>query len=148
MRTDSAIRLDVEPDFSSDSTEHLLALRSSVDLDGAAADFDLHFTNQAPFRAHIPFDTMPLILTEIRRAAGLMLVRQQFQLDHGAEKLLELCETALRPAHLEVIIDPRNGDRLFIHQFDDHAPIAFRLSPVEVQANLGYIAGQMAKSLH
>lgn len=148
MGLNSEIRLDSEPDTLSDSTEHLLSLRSSVDVDGNAADFDLSFTNQHPFRAHIPFETMPMILTEIRRASALMLVRQQFHLDRGAGKLLELCETALRPANLEIIVDPRNGDRLFIHQFEDHSPIAFRVTPMEVYANLARIAGAMTRALN
>lgn len=135
--------IEVEPEFPVEPTstipEYLMGMRSSVATDGSGTLFDLAFTNQKPFRLLVPFNGMPAIFSEIRHAQVLMIQRQRMHLDRGAEQMLELCETALRPSHLDVLVDPHNGDRLFIHQFEHHAPVAFRVSPVDVMANLAII---------
>lgn len=130
------------------STEHLLGIRGGVDLDGGAAHFDVAFTNQTAFRAAIPFNVMPVVLAEIRAASALMLQRQSIHLDRGQEALLSLCETALRPAQVDVLIDPLTGDRIFLHQFFDHAPIALRASPLEHQMHMAAIGDRLNRLLH
>jgi hypothetical protein len=130
------------------STEILRGIRGGVDLDGGTAHFDVAFTNQNAFRGQIPFEVMPLVLAEIRAASALMLRRQQLRLDHGHDTMLALMDTALRPAQVEAIVDPLTHDRIIIHQFYDHAPILFRLSPLELQMNMATIHAAMRRMLH
>lgn len=129
-------------------SESLLSLSGGVDLDGGAATFDVLLTNQPAFRAVIPFGMMPQVMTEIRRASAVMLHRQHLRLDKGAEALLELCETALRPARVEVIVDPRNQDRLIVHQFGDHPPLVFRFDPLQAVTIATSVATKLAAMNH
>ena len=134
---DMRFRLDthsVEP--VSRNPEYLLGLRSSVATDGAGTIFDVAITNQRPFRLHIPLAGIGTIFSEVRQAQALMQHRQRQQFDGSAERLLELCGTALRPRHLEVLRDPASGDHLFVTQFDDHAPIVLRVGAAQLVANL------------
>lgn len=134
--------------YSLSSTESLTAIRGGVDLEGANAFFDVQFTNHAGFRAQIPFATMPAVLAELRAASAQLLQRQRARLDGGESALLTLCETALRPANVEVLHDPISLDRFIIHQFYNHAPIVFRVSPIELQANMALVAARMRAMLH
>lgn len=134
------------PGASLSVSENLLTIRSAVDFDGAAADFRLHFTNQHPFVAHVPFVDMPAIFSEIRHAVTLMVNRRQALPDRGAAALLELCATALRPAIIQILVDPLTADRLFLFQFEDHAPISLRISPLELEGMLQDLAAAIARS--
>jgi hypothetical protein len=147
MRSSDAIGFLPTPESIS-STESLTAIRGGVDLEGSNAYFDVQFTNQRGFRAQVPFASMPAVLSEIRAASAVLLQRQRLQLDGGAAALLALCETALRPAHIEVLQDPTSLDRLVIHQFYDHAPIAFRVSPLELMANMATVSHRMRALAH
>jgi hypothetical protein len=130
------------------TTENLLGIRGAVDHDGGTAFFDVAFTNQHAFRASVPFEVMPLVLAEINAASTAMLRRQSLQLDKGAAALLELCEAALRPASVDVVVDPRTHDRLFIHHFFHQAPVVFRVSPLDTQRNMSRVAVRLRQMLH
>lgn len=136
------------PEPAESGHERLIGLRASVSDDGEATSFAIQFTNQAAFKVHVPLVQIAGILDEIRYASETMVNRQQIKLDRGASKLLELCETALRPAIVQILIDPVNQDRLFILQFTDHAPLSFRISALELPLILKQLASAIARSLN
>jgi hypothetical protein len=126
-------------DVLADEEERITALRSTVDHEGAATNFALRLTSGQSLNIQIPFRDMSGIFAEINHAATLMLNRQRLHLDRGASAILELFETALHPTTIEPMIDPISLDRLFLFQFDDHAPFAVRLSVMETfQAQMRY----------
>jgi len=112
--------------------ERLIGLRSAVDHEGEFVSFDLHFTNQHPFKLRIEPAEMASIFSEIRQASTVMLTRQRLHLDHGASRLLEMMEAALRPDTFDAVMDPTNLDRVLIYQFAQHAPIAIRMSAPDI----------------
>jgi len=128
--------------------ERILGLHATVEPDGDSATFSVHLTNNKPMQVDIPIEDMAGVLSELHFASSAMVSRQQFKLDHGADKLLEMCESALKPIALDVLCDPITGDRLFIHQFDDHVPIVFRVPPFEVERNVAKITRFMRASLN
>ncbi|HEV7278424.1 MAG TPA: hypothetical protein VGN80_19255 [Devosiaceae bacterium] len=128
--------------------ERLIDLRASVSPEGEAASFDLLFTNQTPFRCELPYSDMPGFFAEIRHAANLMINRQALRLDSGADQTLEMCQMALRPAIIEIIVDPLTSDRLFLFQFHDHAPVALRISAAELPMMLQQLAEAIRRSQH
>lgn len=119
-----------------DTAGRLRRLRGQVDADGGEAVFEVALTNKKPFSVVVASCEMPQFFTEIRRAQMLMALRQRLHLDHGAARLLELCETALQPVSVDMLSDPATNDHLVVHQFDDHAPIIFRFAPGELVRRL------------
>lgn len=126
--------------------ERVLGLRTNVSPDGDAAVFTVQFTNMPAFNVHIGIEEIFGIQHEVRTAAQLMGTRQRLKLDHGHQKLLEMCQTSLRPAWVEVLIDPITMDRLFILQFRDHSPVVIRQSPTEVAGALQQLAIAVARA--
>lgn len=114
--------------------EKLLRFRANVDPDGCASTFIIHFSNQHPFTARCPAESMPAFFSEVRAAADLMLIRQSMRPDRGSRAMLDLCEHALHPTRTDVAIDPITGDRIFLMQFADHNPISIRMTPHEYEA--------------
>lgn len=121
-------------DVRSAAQERIAGLRGDVDGDGGAASFRVQFTNQRPFRVLIPFAEMPAILHEFRVASAEMVNRQAHSWDGGAEAMMEMCRTALRPSHIDGMIDRRNWDRTYFMQFREHAPLAITLSLTEAKS--------------
>jgi hypothetical protein len=136
------------PEPAESGHERLVGLRASVSDDGDATSFAIQFTNQPAFKVHVPLPQIVGILDEIRYASETMVNRQQIKLDRGASVLLGMCETALRPAVVQILIDPMTQDRLFILQFTEHAPLAFRVSALELPLILNQLAATIARSLH
>jgi hypothetical protein len=132
----------------SNTTERILGLHASVDPDGDKATFSVHFTNNRPVNVDIPLEDMAGVLSELHYASTAMVARQQFKLDRGADKLLEMCESAMRPTAFDVLFDPLTGDRLFIHQFDDHTPIVFRVSANSTERNMAKLAAAFRLALN
>ncbi|RWO22845.1 hypothetical protein [Mesorhizobium sp.] len=128
--------------------ESLLDLRANVHPDGDATSFSIALTNQRPFKLMVPFEEMAPILNEIRYASNLMVKRQRLKLDRGAEKMMALVQHALKPFHTEIIIDPANGDRVFILLFEDHAPLAIRKSVADMHTTLRDLARVTSRSGH
>lgn len=116
--------------------ERLLGFRAQVSDDGDSTSFACQYTHQRPFLCRVGIEEIGPILNEIRSASNIMVNRQRLKLDKGAEKMLGMCANALRPVANDVIIDPATGDRLFILQFADHAPIVIRMSVAEVAIGL------------
>lgn len=108
--------------------ERVAGLRATVHDDGAAALFAVQFTNQHPFKVLIPFHEMPAIMNEFRVAAGVMTARAAEAPDQGHMRMLELCSAALRPHYVDGMIERLSGDRIYLMQFEDHAPVAIRIS--------------------
>jgi hypothetical protein len=118
--------------------EKLIDLRAEVAEDGGRTVFFVSFTNLKPFRIYVDLNEMAPILNELRFATNAMIARQRrMTLDRGGSKLLELLDTASRPAPIQVIFDPRTGDRVLIVQVPDHAPTAYRLSGADVHLLVG-----------
>jgi len=136
----------VEPQ--SRTAQRLLALRSKVASDGSATRFTVAVTNIAPFVVKVPFADMANVFAEIRHAQATMARRQNLALDRGAGGLLELCELALRPVRVDFRVDPVTGDILCVHQFDDHAPVALRVSPADAIDNVGDMMQVVRQSRH
>lgn len=89
------------------------------------------------------------ILNELRYASNMMARRQRLKLDRGAGKMMDLVEHALRPRHIEVLIDPTTGDRIYILMFgDEHAPMALRLSVADVEMLHQSEAEAVARAAH
>lgn len=112
--------------------ERLLRLRSSVTPEGDTASLAFQFTSQGRLVIEVPFVDMGPILNEVRTASTVMVARQRLKLDRGLDKIMEICEHAIRPIDQRVLIDPATGDRLFVLQFADHLPMCIRMSPDEV----------------
>lgn len=148
MRLLSDIELDPEVEPLSLCAERVLNIRGTVSQDGDNSRFYLAFTNQKPFMVDVPFRAMPAIFAEIRHAQALMVQRQRLHLDGGAEKLLELAQTALRVANVEFLLDPLTADLITIHQFEDHAPMAVRVGPLDLQGNLQRLAQVVNQARH
>jgi len=129
-----SVRLGEPGEVRSVAQERVSALRGEVYPDGGAASFRVQFTNQRAFRVLIPFAEMPAILHEFRVASAVMVNRQASTVDGGAESMMELCRTALRPVRIEGMIDRRSWERTYIMQFRDHAPLAITLTLAEAQS--------------
>lgn len=126
--------------------EFILDLRAIVQPDGDATNISISLTNLKPFKVKVPFEEMAPILNELRYASNLMMQRQRLKLDRGARKMMDLVEHALRPSHIEILIDPVSGDRIFILIFEDHAPMAIRMTSDDVSICIANLADVAAKS--
>jgi hypothetical protein len=135
--------------FSEPSTtrhERLIGLRATVAIDGESTSFAVQYTNMHAFRVHIPFQQIPKIFAEVRHATNLMFTRQRLTLDRGSSKFSDLIELAITPRDVEVYIDPKTNDRLFVFQFLDHTPVSLRMSAIQVECMLGRLAHITAAS--
>lgn len=128
--------------------ERLLALKAEVMPDGSATSFTCCFTNGPAFRVLVGFDEISPIFNTIKQASNLMVNRSRFLPDGGNLRLMELARAALRPADSDVLVDPLTGDRVFIHQFHDHSPIAIRHSIVEIDLLRARYWEAVARSLN
>ena len=135
-----------QPEPQSIVHEHLVGLHAEVHPDGDSASVAVQFTNQPAFRVYVPITQAAEVMTELNAATALMVQRQSFKLDKGASKLLEMCETAMRPAAIEVIVDPVTHDSVFIHHFAGHQPITIRISAEELPIFLAKLAAAISRS--
>lgn len=126
------LRLGEPGEVRSAASERVYGLRGEVHPDGNAVTMVVQFTNQSAFKVLIPFLEMPAIFHEFQVASAQMVSRQSlFTRDGGAELMRELCRLALRPIQVDGTIDRHSGDRTYVMQFADHAPLAFRMSPAQ-----------------
>lgn len=128
--------------------EKLIGIEAAVHEDGDATSFAVNYTNHKPFRVHVGIEEIPPILHEIRSAALAMMRIQAMKLDRGKDKLLEIAERALRPIDLQVLIDPLTADRVWVMQFNEHAPLAIRQTPHEIVNAKLLLAQAEAAALH
>ena len=128
--------------------ERLIGLKANVALDGSSTSFAIQYTNQHAFRVFIPLEQMPAIAAEMRYATNTMLARSRLAADRGASKLREVIHHSVNPHNAEVFIDPRTNDRLFLYQFIDQAPIALRMTAIEVEHMIGRLARKAASAYH
>lgn len=121
-----------EPDeVRSAAHERVFGLRGEVHPDGGAVTMKVQFTNQKAFSVLIPFLEMPAIFHEFQVASAQMVTRQSLYFgDGGSDLIQELCRLALRPIDIYGSIDRYSGDRTYVMQFSDHAPLAIRIAPV------------------
>lgn len=144
----AALSLEEPREPKSKTRELLLGMKTEIDPDGDAASVSLEFSNITPFRCHVPLLQAASIMNELRYASVQMIEKQHLKLDHGASKVLELCEAAIRPSVIQVMVDPTTHDRLFLFQFDHQAPIAVRVSPLELPVMLAQLARAVAHSVN
>lgn len=122
-------------DLGNITDETLLALHTDVATDGSSASFTVHVSNRTPFCCEIDFADMPGVFAKVAQAMRLMLARQRSMPgDNGAASMQEIVEGALQPIESIPMIDWQTGDRIFVHQFHDHPPIAIRLSTEDTAA--------------
>lgn len=126
----------------------LITCRAEVLLDGSAAIFDLSYSNFPSMRIHIPAAALPAIYAEVHLAQSLVIRRRAVWPDRGASALEEMVEVALRPTHVDFRLDPWSGDGLFVNQFDDHAPVALRLSAEALANNIDEALRVMRRHRH
>lgn len=124
--------VDKALDFGGATQERLTHLRSSVGQNGQSATFELHCTNMKPFIIDIPFAQFGSVWEEVHNASNLMLHRRGGGLERDHERLYELCSEALTPRRQVIIVDPYSADHIYILQFDDHEPLAIRMSALAV----------------
>lgn len=118
------------------SCEKLLTASGTVSPDGAETIFRVQYTNQEAFNVHVEFNEIGWIEHEVQAARKLMQARLRLKLDRGAQELVAISETALRPIETEVILDPMSGDQVIVHQFENQSPLGIRLSPGDVHGLL------------
>lgn len=126
--------------------ELLVGLRAEVDPVGEATSFSLAYTNQEPFRVHMPLLQIASVMRVLRDAAETMMYRQHLALDRGTNGLLELCETSRRPAVIQILVDPISHDRMFLFQFEHDAPVSLRISAEELPFMLAQLGRAIARS--
>lgn len=131
-----------------DEGESLEGVHFSVEPGGGATHVDLKFSHMAPFRCHLPLGQATNIMSELRQASLTMAERQHISLDRDAARILEICEGAIRPSIIEVLVDPMTHDRVFIFQFEHHGPLSVRVSPEGVPAMLLQLAKAVARSIN
>lgn len=136
----------VETELVDHDQEKMLGIHGSVSVDGDIADFVVSYKDRAPHNVAVPFAAMGPLYHEVRCAARLMLYRQRLKMDRGAESMMELLETALRPATIEFEIDDTTGDRFMILQFSEHMPLVLRMSQAQIHDALGKLKECVARS--
>lgn len=127
MSTAIPFRFEEMDGLSSSSHERLLGLRAQVSDEGDSASFAVRFSNQRSFRVLIPFVEMPALLNEVRFASGQMVSRLLAGPDAGREQIIEMCACAMRPSHIDGLVERLTADRVYVMHFEDHAPVAVRI---------------------
>jgi hypothetical protein len=100
--------------------------------DGDASSWSVAYTNQRPFKVLVTIEEIGPIFNELRHVTNSMMRRQRLKLDRGAKKMMDLVEHAQTPSHVEILIDPTNGDTILIFLFKDAAPMAIRMTPFDM----------------
>lgn len=127
LSTWAGTRSGIHNEYAGDET--LTAFKVGyLDTQGEHVNFEVSYMGRPSFIVNVGLDKVSAVLHEVRYASMIMFHRQRLRLDRGMEKLLELCETAMRPREVEVLPDPSSGDRLLIFQFNDHSPMVLRMS--------------------
>lgn len=104
---------------------HILEISAIIAPDGSGAAIKLLLsTGGVSFEAD-PTELINMVNT-LRAASSQIAARKRYAHDWGRAWLADLCAKAPRPAEITVRVDPQNGDRLFLMQFDNQAPIALR----------------------
>lgn len=136
----------VETEPVDNDRKSMLGIHGSVSIDGDTADFIVSYKDRAPHKVAVPFAAMGPLYHEVRCAARLMLYRQRLKMDRGAGTMMELLETALRPATIEFEADEATGDRFMILQFTEHMPLVLRMSQAQIHDALGKLRECMARA--
>lgn len=119
--------------------QQLVGIQTKVSPDGSKADITLHATT-GRIDFTVAFESMAEVQAEIRSASLLMLYRQSMKPDGGAGAISDLLATALRPAHTDVSIDPKTGDRIFVMHFADRMPIVIRRTAEQLIETMAELA--------
>lgn len=113
----------------------VLEINTSIAADGSGAAFRLLLSTGGVSFGVDPGDITKMLNT-FRAASSQIAARKRYAHDWGRAWLADLCATAPQPAETTVRIDRQTGDRLFLYQFDDQAPIALRRTALEVQETM------------
>lgn len=114
-----------------------------MDADGLAATFGVRYAGLGTIDVEIPFDQINGILGELSFARDSMYDRQMMGRGAG---LLAPATHAVRPAAIEITVDPITKDRIFRLHFENHAPFSFRVGAVDLAVALAQMAIAVAKS--
>jgi hypothetical protein len=127
-------RAFVTPDGVLFATEipHVLEISATIAPDGSGATIKL-FLNTGRVAFEVDPTELTKMINTLRAASSQIAARKRYAHDWGRAWLADLCATAPRPAEITVRVDPQNGDRLFLMQFDNQAPIALRNTVEDVQ---------------
>lgn len=125
--------------------QDFLGLQTAVHPTGDDAQFIIH-TRTGEVRLSVPFSHIGMAESEIRYASRTMMYRQAMKIDEGNAALKELVDTAMRPAAISALVDQTSGDRIFVMQFSDHAPIVIRMTMEEVGRSIDEMMAAVQKS--
>lgn len=126
--------------------QQLVGLQTKVCPDGSEAMVTIH-TATGSVSLNVSFESMAAVQAEIRSASLLMLYRQSMRPDDGAGAISSLIATALQPAYVDVVIDAKTNDRIFLMHFADRMPVVIRRTPeefIETVANVATEARRIA----
>jgi hypothetical protein len=106
---------------------------SEVTTDGEYASYDMRYSGLPDFRVALRFSELGLAMHELRRTAARMVRLRAAWPDKGRSAIMEVAESAVMPKKIDVILDPRTGDRTIVVQSDCSAPFGIKLTPFEAE---------------
>lgn len=113
--------------------EHLLLFDVNVCQDGSGAEFGVLLSDETSIIANIPHWEIDAVISQLQYAADEMRRRQRMRLDGPADSLRDICENALTPIKHDIFIHPQKGDIVFLHRFENHAPVAIKMTPMDLK---------------
>ncbi|WP_192242960.1 hypothetical protein [Mesorhizobium silamurunense] len=119
--------------ISSSRYKHLSLFNMNVSHDGLSAEFGVLLSDDKSIVANIPHWELDAIISQLQFAAGEMRRRQGMQLNGSRDALRDICDNALTPIKHDVLVHPQKGDIVFLHRFENHAPVAIKMSPTELK---------------
>lgn len=108
-------------------------LSSEVTDCGEFASFSLRYSGLPDFRVALKFKDLGGAMLDLKRTAARMVRARAAWPDKGRSALMETADHAIVPTKIDVIINPRTGERTIIAQSDDTAPVAIKLTPFEAE---------------
>jgi hypothetical protein len=111
----------------------LQTFAADVTGDGNVASFGMKYSGLPEFRVAVKLEELGLSIHMLKSTAAKMIRQRAAWPDRGRGVLVETAEAAIVPTKLDVILDPKTGDRTIIAQSAHNPPIALKLTPFEAE---------------
>lgn len=108
--------------------EHIEVQNVCISRDGHNAEFDVMFSKEKN-TVNIPLSEVDALIRQLQNAAKEMRRKQRVNNAGPLDPMLELYEMAQSPVTSEVFLHAAKTELLFLHKFEEQAPVAIKMRP-------------------
>lgn len=112
--------------------QHIEVQNMNISRDGYNAQFDVMFSDQKN-TVTIPLGEIDAMISQLQSAAKEMRLKQKIHNVGPLDPILELYRAARDPMRSDVFVHAPKSEVVFLHKFNDHAPLAIKMKPSTIK---------------